>query len=34
MDQLDIGGLGHVEVGANRDGNPILEPGLECGSEM
>lgn len=34
MDQLDVGGLRHVEVGADWDGKPILEPGLERGSEM
>jgi hypothetical protein len=34
MDQLNVDRLGHVEVGARWDGKPILEPSLECGSEV
>ena len=34
MDQLGVGGLGYVEIGADWDGKPVVEPGLERGSEM
>lgn len=33
MDELGGGGLRQVEVGADGDGEPVGEPGLERGRE-